>query len=46
MQQELLARGIFAGTAADLHIVRLLPPFTLAEEHVAALAAALAELPA
>ncbi|HUO79934.1 MAG TPA: aminotransferase class III-fold pyridoxal phosphate-dependent enzyme [Steroidobacteraceae bacterium] len=44
VQQELLARGIFAGTAADPHIVRLLPPFTLAEPHVAALAAALAEL--
>jgi acetylornithine/succinyldiaminopimelate/putrescine aminotransferase len=46
VQRELLARGIFAGTAADPHIVRLLPPFTLAEAHVAALAAALAELPA
>jgi acetylornithine/succinyldiaminopimelate/putrescine aminotransferase len=44
VQQELLARGIFAGTAADPHIVRLLPPFTLAEEHVAALAAALGDL--
>ena len=38
VQQELLARGIFAGTAADPHIVRLLPPFTLAEAHVAQLA--------
>ncbi|MBS0393422.1 MAG: aspartate aminotransferase family protein [Proteobacteria bacterium] len=46
VQRELLARGIFAGTAADPHIVRLLPPFTLAAEHVDALAAALAELPA
>jgi acetylornithine/N-succinyldiaminopimelate aminotransferase len=46
VQRELLARGIFAGTAADPHIVRLLPPFTLEEAHVAALAAALAELPA
>jgi acetylornithine/succinyldiaminopimelate/putrescine aminotransferase len=46
VQQELLARGIFAGTAADPNIVRLLPPFTLAAEHVAALAAALGELPA
>ena len=44
IQRELLARGIFAGTAADPHIVRLLPPFTLGEPHVAALAAALAAL--
>jgi acetylornithine/succinyldiaminopimelate/putrescine aminotransferase len=46
VQRELLARGIFAGTAADPQIVRLLPPFTLAEPHVAALAAALRSLPA
>ncbi len=46
VQRELLARGIFAGTAADPHIVRLLPPFTLEAPHVAALGAALAELPA
>ena len=46
IQRELLARGIFAGTAADPQIVRLLPPFTLAEPHVAALAAALAGIPA
>ncbi|MBS0375874.1 MAG: aspartate aminotransferase family protein [Proteobacteria bacterium] len=46
VQRELLARGIFAGTAADPHIVRLLPPFTLAAEHVERLAAALAALPA
>ena len=46
VQRELLARGIFAGTAADPHIVRLLPPFTLEAAHVALLAAALAELPA
>ncbi|HUO80466.1 MAG TPA: aminotransferase class III-fold pyridoxal phosphate-dependent enzyme [Steroidobacteraceae bacterium] len=45
VQQALLARGIFAGTAADPHIVRLLPPFTLKEEHVAVLAAALKEIP-
>ncbi len=44
IQRELLARGIFAGTAADPQIVRLLPPFTLGEPHVAALAAALAAL--
>jgi acetylornithine/succinyldiaminopimelate/putrescine aminotransferase len=46
VQRELLARGIFAGTAADPHIVRLLPPFTLAAEHVERLAATLAALPA
>jgi acetylornithine/succinyldiaminopimelate/putrescine aminotransferase len=45
VQHELLARGIFAGTATDPHIVRLLPPFTLGEEHVAALSTALASLP-
>jgi acetylornithine/succinyldiaminopimelate/putrescine aminotransferase len=46
IQQELMARGIFAGTAADPHIVRLLPPFTLEAAHVDALAAALKDLPA
>jgi len=46
IQKELLARNIFAGTAADPHILRLLPPFTLAEEHVARLASTLSELPA
>lgn len=40
----LLARDILAGTSADPHILRLLPPFTLGPEHVARLAAALAEL--
>jgi acetylornithine/succinyldiaminopimelate/putrescine aminotransferase len=44
IQQELMARGIFAGTAADPHIVRLLPPFTLEAAHVDALAAALKDL--
>jgi acetylornithine/N-succinyldiaminopimelate aminotransferase len=46
VQQELMARGIFAGTAADPHIVRLLPPFTLGAAHVDLLAAALKDLPA
>ncbi len=46
IQKELLARDVFAGTAADPHIVRLLPPFTLQAEHVARLAAALKEIPA
>ena len=42
----LLARGILAGTAADPHILRLLPPFILEEEHVDILRAALQALPA
>ena len=46
IQKELLAHNIFAGTAADPHILRLLPPFTLAAEHVSILANALTELPA
>ena len=45
VQKELLAAGIFAGTAADPYIVRLLPPFTLQEPHVAQLAEALGRLP-
>lgn len=44
VQKELLARNIFTGTAADPHIVRLLPPYTLAAEHVDCLADALAEI--
>jgi 4-aminobutyrate aminotransferase-like enzyme len=46
VQKELLARNIFAGTAADPHILRLLPPFTLEASHVELLAQALAEIPA
>jgi acetylornithine/N-succinyldiaminopimelate aminotransferase len=45
VQKELMARNIFCGTAADPHILRLLPPFTLGEEHVAALRTALQEIP-
>ncbi len=44
VQAELLARGILTGTSADPRVVRLLPPLVLAAEHVAALAAALAEI--
>jgi acetylornithine/succinyldiaminopimelate/putrescine aminotransferase len=44
VQAELLARGILAGTSADPRVVRLLPPLVLGGEHVAALAAALAEI--
>jgi acetylornithine/succinyldiaminopimelate/putrescine aminotransferase len=45
VQAELLRHDILAGTAGDPHIVRLLPAYTLAAEHVAHLAATLAELP-
>lgn len=41
---ELLDKGIMAGTSADPNIVRLLPPLVLEESHVAALAKALAEI--
>jgi acetylornithine/succinyldiaminopimelate/putrescine aminotransferase len=44
IQGELLARNILTGTSADPQVVRLLPPLVLEEEHVAALAAALAEI--
>ena len=43
---ELLDRGILAGGSADPQVVRILPPLTIADEHVDLLAAALAELPA
>jgi acetylornithine/succinyldiaminopimelate/putrescine aminotransferase len=45
IQKELMARNIFCGTAADPYILRLLPPFTLREEHVAALRSALQAIP-
>ncbi|MGH8288540.1 MAG: aspartate aminotransferase family protein [Steroidobacteraceae bacterium] len=41
---ELLEGGILAGTASDSHILRLLPPYTLEEEHVDMLRDALASL--
>jgi acetylornithine/N-succinyldiaminopimelate aminotransferase len=41
---ELLEKGILAGTSGDPAIVRLLPPLILEESHVALLAQALAEL--
>lgn len=44
VQAELLEGGILAGTASDPHIVRLLPPFILQEEHVDMLRDALASL--
>jgi acetylornithine/succinyldiaminopimelate/putrescine aminotransferase len=46
IQAELLENGILAGTADDKHILRLLPPFILQEEHVDMLRDALASLPA
>ncbi len=45
IQGELLARGILVGASADPHVVRLLPPLILAEEHVEQLARALATIP-
>jgi acetylornithine/N-succinyldiaminopimelate aminotransferase len=45
IQTELLAHGILAGTSADPRVLRLLPPYILESEHVALLAAALAEIP-
>jgi len=46
VQAELLEGGILTGTASDSHIVRLLPPFILQEEHVDMLRDALASLAA
>jgi acetylornithine/succinyldiaminopimelate/putrescine aminotransferase len=46
VQRELLDRGFLVGTSSDPHVVRLLPPLVITEGEVAALAAALAELPA
>lgn len=46
VQKELMSRNVFCGTAADPHILRLLPPFTLREEHVDILRNALREIPA
>jgi acetylornithine/succinyldiaminopimelate/putrescine aminotransferase len=45
IQRELLARNILTGTSGDPHIVRLLSPFILKEEHVDVLRAALASIP-
>lgn len=41
---ELLEKGIFSGTSGDPHIVRLLPPLVLRDEHVDTLARVLSEL--
>jgi acetylornithine/N-succinyldiaminopimelate aminotransferase len=45
VQAQLLEVGIFAGTAADPNVLRLLPPFILQREHVEMLRDALAGLP-
>ena len=42
---ELLKRDILVGTSSDPHIIRLLPPYILEEQHVQRLIEALAELP-
>ena len=44
MHAALLARDILAGTSADPHILRLLPPFILEDEHVELLRAALLDI--
>jgi acetylornithine/succinyldiaminopimelate/putrescine aminotransferase len=41
---ELLEKGILAGTSGDPDVVRLLPPLILEESHVGTLAKALAEI--
>jgi acetylornithine/succinyldiaminopimelate/putrescine aminotransferase len=47
VQRELLEQhDILTGTSGDPHVVRILAPFVLREEHVAALRTALAALPA
>jgi acetylornithine/N-succinyldiaminopimelate aminotransferase len=46
IQAELLECGILTGTATNPHVLRLLPPFILEEEHVDMLRDALRELPA
>jgi acetylornithine/N-succinyldiaminopimelate aminotransferase len=45
IQAELLECGILTGTANDPHVLRLLPPFIIEEEHVDMLRDALRELP-
>lgn len=44
IQAALLERDVLTGTSGDPHVLRLLPPFTLREEHVDLLRRALAEL--
>lgn len=44
VQTALLARNILTGTSGDPNVVRLLPPYTLADEHVELLREALQSL--
>ncbi len=44
VRDALLERDILTGTSADPHVLRLLPPLILAEQHVDMLASALGEL--
>jgi acetylornithine/succinyldiaminopimelate/putrescine aminotransferase len=44
VQRELLARDILTGTSGDPHVVRVLAPYVLGEQHIDALADALAGL--
>jgi acetylornithine/succinyldiaminopimelate/putrescine aminotransferase len=44
VQAALLARDILTGTSADPQVLRLLPPFTLAEPHVDRLRQALLDI--
>ncbi len=44
VRDELLRRDILAGTSADPHVLRLLPPLTLGADHVDMLAGALSEI--
>lgn len=44
VRDALLEKNILAGTSADSDVLRLLPPLTLASEHVARLATALGEI--
>jgi acetylornithine/succinyldiaminopimelate/putrescine aminotransferase len=44
VRDALLEKNILAGTSADPQVLRLLPPLTLADEHVEQLATALGEI--
>lgn len=44
IQKILLERNILVGTSGDPHVVRLLPPYTLEEQHVDLLREALKDL--
>jgi 4-aminobutyrate aminotransferase-like enzyme len=44
LRDALLEHDILAGTSADPHVLRLLPPLTLASEHVDQLVNALGEI--